>query len=357
VLVAGTLASTIWRVPTRIAIALVTSRITFDVRDRKVALLSGTPGFSRLVIERCGSGSFEAARAGVAGYAGPVRFRCVDRDSKLTLDSPMDPSAGATPPNPATAATLGSFDRLDLEKGTTVALEAAGTDWPVVTIDLSTSKMNLDLPILRELQLTAEYVETEPAQSSGVSLPTFGARLSDTDRMFHVQTGDRRTTLIVTPAADVETFFDDRTRIPVEKLQFIQETAAGLASAFLVDGSLTYPDYPDVPVVPIRGEDFLVLSEAKDLEISKLGLSRQPVGLAMTIEGRIAGAAIGRPAAGAATEERTGRWSDPRLTVYQILRHGPLWSLVAAVAIWGLGTTWVWYERWKKFSEKSFSQP
>jgi hypothetical protein len=350
-LIAGTLASTIWRVPTRIAVAVVTSRITFDVRDRKVALLSGTPGFSRLVIERCGSGSFEAARAGVAGYAGTVRFRCVDRDSKLTLDSPMNSPAGAAAPNPATAATLGSFDRLDLEKGTTVALEAAGTDWPVVTIDLSTPKMNLDLPILRELQLTAEYVETEPAQSSGVVLPTFAATLSDTDRMFHVQSGDRRTTLIVTPAADVETFFDDRTRIPVEKLQFIQETSAGLASAFLVDGRLTYPDYPDVPVVAIRGEDFLVLSEAKDLEISKLGLSRQPVGLAMTIEGRVAVAAIGRPAAGAATEERTGRWSDPRLTVYQILRYGPLWSLVAAVAIWGLGTTWVWYERWKKFSE------
>jgi hypothetical protein len=351
VMVCAVVASNYCRVATRVSVDLTTRRVAFETgRTDDLELLGDTRGFSRLVIERCGRVSFHAAAfapvappaaaSGARAYTGPVRIDCRDPDAKITVEAA----------NPRVAA--GALDRMTLTSGERVAFHVAGDASPVVTIDLSSPK-RLDLPVYGELLLTAELVDVEPSLVPPTDRARYRAELPTTNGWLHVQTGDRRTILVVTPTPEsTGRFFNERLRIPIEAPQFLEETSAGLATAFLADGVVTYPDYQAVPPVRIRGDEFFVLRRASGMEIRRIALLPDRPGLALTIDGRLtAAAAIGRPDPGATAEEGTGQWVDPRLTVYQIVRYGPLWSIVAAVAVWGLATTWTWYERWKKMSE------
>jgi hypothetical protein len=192
-------------------------------------------------------------------------------------------------------------------------------------------------------------------------MPSLGARTNPVqyrvrnhpaDSWFHVRTGPDQTIVVITPTANgIRTLLPERFQAPVVSAQFFEETAAGLQSAFLADGQLSYPEYPSVAPITIRDDDFFLLGRTTDLEIRQLSLWQERPGLAVTLQGRVAEAAI-REVDATAAEAPSRRSVDPRLTLLHMVRHGPLWQLIGAVAAWGLATTWLWYERWKKLAEK-----
>lgn len=347
VLAAATLALTVWRLPTRVTIDLVTSRIAFTVRAQDVMLFEGTPGFSRLTVEGCTSAQITGARVRAAAprsaspaaeHLDDVTLTCPDPAARLVLEGVEDlPTA------------IGSLDRFRLPRGAAVTLTAAeGSGMPTLTIDMLAAAM-LHFSVARELRLTAEFVAVPPPLAQVDEPAVYSIRPGAASTWFALRTTDR-TTLSVTPSPSKDTsFFAERIRIPIAGPQFVQETSTGLASALLGAGTLSYSEYPDLTAVPFEADDFVEI-EAADLEISRLAFSNDHRGLAVRVEGLVSEARIGRPAA---TAGASGRWRDPRLTAYDVARQNSVWQLMAAVIAWAATTTWAWYEGWRRLAPVS----
>ena len=347
--------ATYWRVESRISLHLVTRRLSFEMRgDRRQSLLDSSGQFSAISIERCAGATFTAARfarvptpgastSDATVHTGPVRFRCDDSDAKITLASPSGNDR------------VGSLDTLSLEPGVRVALDVRGTTSPVVTIDVSTGQA-LSLPVAGDVRIITDLVTLESSPVPVVALAEYEARLHDSDRMFRVSTGDRGTVLIVTPTSDSAAgFFDTEPPIAIGTLQFIDQTVDGeTVTPFLGDGTLGYPDYPRMPLVTISGTDFLVLNRTTAMELHALALEPAQAALALTVEGLMAEGAIGSSTAPATNgDEPRGRWFDPRLTLYQVIRYGSPWKIVAIIGAWVMATIWAVYGRWPHLEARS----
>jgi hypothetical protein len=343
VLAVGALALTAWRLPTRVAIDLVTSRVAFTVRGPDVALIEGSPSFSRLVSEGCESATitgasvsavFPGADSPAAEHLGDVLLTCPDPAARLILEGIGDQPAA-----------IGSFDRFRLPDGTAVTLTAVpDSAMPTITIDMLAA-VKLDLGVSRELQVITDFVRV-PEQLGAAGVLRVRPMVAPT--WFALRTRDR-TTLSVTPSTPAETsFFPERIRIPIEDPQFVQDRSTGLVSSLLGSGALTYSEYPNLPGVGFDADDFVQLHEAAELEISRIAFSTEPPGLALRVEGVVHGSRIGRPATDASTGG--GRWRDPRLTAYDVARQTSAWQLVAGVIAWAATTSWAWYDGWRRLT-------
>jgi hypothetical protein len=69
----------------------------------------------------------------------------------------------------------------------------------------------------------------------------------------------------------------------------------------------------------------------------------------LTVDGNLVRGAIGTGDRGRPEQPNQGRWSDPRLTVYDVLTHGR-WRLAAMAAAWTVVTLWAAYLGWRKLS-------
>ena len=302
--------------------------MSFETRgDRGQSLLDASAQFSALSIERCEEATFTAgrfARAGGRGgtggegvVAGPVRFRCDDRDAKITLTASSEAGRSA-----------GSLDRLSLEPGARVMLDVRGSPSSVVTVDVSTGQQ-LSLPIPGDVRIVTDLVTVEPSPGAVSPLAEYEARLHDADRMLRVRTGARGTVLLITPAKEsVATFFDTEPSLAIASLQFVDEAVGGrMVTPLLGDGRLGYPEYPRIPALTISGDDFLVLNRTTDMALHALALDSARGALTLTVESLLSEGAIGNPGADGAGGGTRGRWFDPRLTLSDTIRYGSLWGL------------------------------
>jgi hypothetical protein len=266
-----------------------------------------------------------------------VRFLCDDPGAKIALGAPGD-----------TGVPVGVLDRVTAEPGATVVLEVAGKTDPVVTLDVST-RQELSLPIHGPLRIVTELARSEPsALGAGSSLSAYEVRLAASDRMIQVRSGEQGIVLVVRPAAgsggDLLNAW-----LPVQSVQFVDEQIGGeITSPLLGSGRLRYPDYPDVPPVVVAEDEFVVMNRATGMVLQRMALQHKAPGLQLTLEGRLAEGAIGRPDPGSAPGARTGVWFDPRLTWLQTVRHGSYGVGVGALALWALSTAWLGHRRWKK---------
>ena len=344
------MASRYWRVDTRISLDLVTRRMSFETRgDRGQSLLDASAQFSALSIERCEEATFTAGRfaraggrGGTAGegvvHAGPVRFRCDDRDAKITLTASSEDGR-----------SVGSLDRLSLEPGARVMLDVRGSTSSVVTVDVSTGQQ-LSLPIPGDVRIVTDLVTVEPSAGPVSPVAEYEARLHEADRMLRVRTGSRGTVLLITPAKEsVARFFDTEPSLAIASLQFVDEAVGGrISTPLLGDGRLSYPEYPRIPSVTISGDDFLVLNRTTDMALHALALDSARGALKLTVESLLSEGAIGNPGADGGGGGTHGRWFDPRLTLYATIRYGSPWRLVGIAAAWVMATAWLWYGRWPR---------
>ena len=342
------MASRYWRIDTRISLDLVTRRMSFETRgDRGQSLLDASAQFSELSIVSCEEATFMAGRfaraggrGGAAGegvvHAGPVRFRCDDRDAKITLTASSEDGG-----------SVGSLDRLSLEPGARVMLDVRGTTPSVVTVDVSTGQQ-LSLPIPGDVRIVTDLVTVEPSAGPVSPVAEYEARLHEADRMLKVRTGSRGTVLLITPAKEsVARFFDTEPSLAIVSLQFVDEGVGGrISTPLLSDGRLSYPGYPRLPSVTISGDDFLVLNRTTDMTLHALALDSARGALKLTVESLLLDGAIGNPGADGGGGGTHGRWFDPRLTLYATIRYGSPWRLVGIAAAWVMVTAWLWNGRW-----------
>ncbi|HUE89731.1 MAG TPA: toll/interleukin-1 receptor domain-containing protein [Vicinamibacterales bacterium] len=336
-----------WHVATRVSLELVTRRMSFVSRgEQPRSLVNSTGQFSALSIERCAGATLTAAsfvriRAlngtadGDQPHAGPVRLRCDDPDAKITLVPAGEVEA------------LGSLDRLSTGPGARTVIAVRGATPPVVTMTVST-RQELSFPIFSDLRIIADLVAVEPALGSSDSPAFYEARLDQADRMVRVETGERGAVLVITPApASTTDFFDTDRPLAIESLQFVDEALGGqTVTPFLADGILSYPDYPGAPALTIAGDDFLVLDQTRALELRRLALDSTRAGLLVTVAGLLSDGAIGSARVAPTAEPDRDRWFDPRLTVFQTIRYGSPWTIIALGLVWATSTIWSAYGRW-----------
>jgi len=346
--------ATTWRVPTRVSVDVITRRISFDVTGREgPSLLNANSQFSDLTIERCGTVSFQAEEFEIVpvsgdherpiSYSGPVRLNCRDAQAQIALSSRHEQQTDS-PGDRVKPSPVGALDNLRLHEGATVVLDVVES---VFTIDVSTAQ-RLDLPIHAPFFLTPTIVEVE-IPSGFALIPTYRVRVPESNRLIHVEGTERGIVMIVTPVAeDADEFFNTDMRLPVANVKFLDEVLNErvLTSPFVRDGTLSYPGY-SIAALTVPRAQFFVPGRVAAMEITGIAFAPDGPGFRVTMEGLLNEGAIGTPGtsdAGGAD----GHWNDPRLTAYQVFRYGPLWGIVAAIAVWVLATTWIGYERWKK---------
>lgn len=334
------LLSTYWPLPTRVQLDLVTRRLAFTVAGHEpVELLNASVGFTSLVIERCNFVSLSARLLRVLDQrsdqasSGPVRFVCGDPASKLTLRSSKDGLQ-----------LVGTLDRLRLAPGTEVSLEVGDKQPLDVTFEVS-AKRSLSIPMEGEFELVAEFVSrAPPAAEASPDLVVYRGTVSEADSTVKIDSQERGLILVITPVPgrEVQQFFREPTSIPLSAIEFVDQTLEGkIISPILGASTLTYPDYTGVPPISIPPRQFLGVGGVRDFRIQGLALESQSAGLRVQLGGVVETFAT----------SGNGNRVDRRLTLFQVLRYGWRWNILAVVAAWLLSTTWMIYERWRKLSE------
>jgi hypothetical protein len=343
------LVATVVQVPTRVSVDLVTRRVSFKVRGQgRPILLNANRGFSELAVERCGTVSFQAdefrpipttveASGDAPSYSGRVQLACLDPDAKITLaGSAEQPKA------------VGTLDRLALEEGATVVIDVASSARPVFTLDLSASQA-FDLAIHEPLSLTADLAQVEKPTGGAQPLAKYEVRVPQSNRFLRVDTNGGGTVLVVTPTPEhAAQFFNSPLLIPAEDIQFQDEALneGALISPLVREGTLAYPDFPSKPPKRVAETKFFVAARTSDMVITRIALLADAPGLAVKMEGTLEQGRVGTPAPPGMKREAS--WDDASLTLYDQVRYGPVWRIVAGIALWALTTAGIGYEYWKK---------
>jgi TIR domain len=353
-----TVGATYWRLSTFVSLGLVTERISFVVRGTRQILDPGLP-FSALTVERCGSATFDGVElvsvseppgTGVGSPMAPAtELTCRDPDAKLTLAS-----AGDAPTD------IGALGAIGLEPGTTVSIEVAGQQRnPVLTLELSGHPLTLDIPIEHTLDVVADLVEVGPTPVSGTpGLVRFGGTLSDAPRhVARLETSDRGAVLVATRTeGSLGAAFNRQDRFPVESVRLDKETRGGVATtALLGDASLSYPDAPTIPGLSVPKDNAIILERMENAQVRGLRLAHfKPSAsgaavpaIMVTVEGQLVRGEVGAGDPGHPDQPNQGRWSDPRLTAYDVITNGR-WKLAAAAAAWTATTLGAAYLGWRK---------
>jgi hypothetical protein len=239
------------------------------------------------------------------------------------------------------------LDSVQLMPGTRVVI---AVDGDAVTLDVSRGQP-LAVPIHADMRIVSELADVAPRIGARSPVEIYLARLSPADRMVRVTTDDGGFVLVVRPTPDAALgFFDDARPKPVDSVRFVDEAFGAITSSSVADGTLIYPDYPQVPSLRLAANEFVSLRETNEMMLRSLQLDAQVQAVRVVLDGNFAQGSVGAADTGAAAE-RLVRAVDPRLTVYEVIRHGPRWNLLAIVVVWAMGTTWSAYERWKSLGK------
>lgn len=342
-------ASTFWRVPTRIQIELETSRIAITPGGEKSAeILNRSVPFSSLGIEQCASVRFTAEKLEMADPrqpvpgagdwreiipAGPVKLACQDPAARLTLKPPPGPAG----------ASLGLLDTLRVAPGSQVILEVSPGREPALSLNIETPQ-TLNLALGSEVDIVTDHIEPEGlvVPFSG-DLLTWRARLPEALRTLEVASGERGLVLMITPPRDqAAQLFREPLDLPLSSLELLEEGLDGALTTSLRDkASLSYPEYPDIPAVTIERNEAIGLGGFSKARLTDLGFDGVKGVLRVRFDG-IAGRAT----------SKSGEFSrDHRLTRYHTFRHDWRWELAVLAAVWLVTTTWAGFEAWKKLQE------
>ena len=330
-------------------LTLVTERISFVVRGTR-QVIDPDLEFSALTVERCAGATFEGIDlANVESLlATPPRLTCRDPDAKLALRNRDD--------GPLALGTLGP---IGIDPGATVAIGLAPGRVPVLTLELSGHQFTLDVPIEHDLEVVADLMD---ATSTGVEgtpgLVRYTGTLHDAPRhVVSIETRERGAVLVAAlTGKSLGAAFLSRERFPVESVQINKETLDGAAmTALLADSSLSYLDYPAMPARMIPKDNAIILEQMAEAHVRGLRLealdSSDPRGptpaIKLTVEGNLMRGAVGTGDRGHPEEPNRGRWSDPRLTVYDLLTQRPV-RLATVATAWVVATLLPAYVRWKR---------
>lgn len=334
---------------TAVGLTLVTERISFVVRGTR-QVMDPALEFSALTIERCAGTTFEGIDlANVESLiASPPRLTCRDPDAKLALRNRDD--------GPRALGTLGP---IGIDPGATVAIGLAPGRVPVLTLELSGHKFTLDVPIEHDLEVVADLVDaTSTAVALTPGLVRYTGTLHDAPRhVVRIETRERGAVLVAAlTGKSLGAAFLSRERFPVESVQIDKETLDGAAmTALLADSSLSYLDYPAMPARMIPKDNAIILEQMSEAHVRGLRLealdSPGPLGstpaIKLTVEGNLMRGAVGTGDRGHPEEPNRGRWSDPRLTVYEMLTQRPL-RLATVATAWVVATLLPAYVSWKR---------
>ncbi len=347
------LASTYWRLPTRVQLEVTTRRVAFTVGGVEMReVLNAGVEFSSLLVADCREVALSPRRLAVEDpmpatessqrspepawreleLAGRVRLRCRYEDSKVRLVSPE-----------STVEILGTLDRIWAAPGSRVLLAVTSGRGLDVVVQVDTPQ-SLAIPVYGEVRIVTDGVDLEgiAAPSSAGDLKTYRATFAAPDRMLEVESSDRGCTLVFTPApgrsiGDVFT----RQPIPLAGLDLLEERlGGGVATPLLAAGQLSYPELPAIAAVAVARDELVGLGALEKFRLRGIELDAEAPGLKLRLDG-IAGKV--RTAAG---EFR----ADHRLTVFHHFRYSWRWTLLAVVAVWAVATTRGARELWKGLS-------
>lgn len=345
---AALLGAAYWPVATAVRLDVVARSARFAVRaDTAQDLLSLSPQFSELTVERCRSLSFATAAMAPEPAASEADRRPPGRASfACTANSKIRLRAAAEPDRP-----IGALDRVRADPGASVVIAVDGPGDPVVTLDVAT-RQSLHVPIHQELLVTAELAEGryETAGAAAAALgpagyATYRVRVPEDNRFLDLET-DAPTVLVVSPAGESARELLRADPLPVDGLALYGPES--LEAGTPLPPRSVRVEYPGLPPGLAREIEnaFVRLVRVSDLVIRRMSI--EPDGLRLDVEGIVQEGAIGKPEA--AAPDRLA-WQDLRLSALQALRHGPWWRVGLVLVIWLAASLAAWWlvgrEAWR----------
>ena len=344
-----------WHLDTNVRLDLFTERLSFAGRGSQPQLLDLGIQFSRLTFAGCGSAEFEgiALKASDDG-ASPARLICRDADAKIALEGTSADSR------------LGALPAMTLAAGAQMILSVAGSANPAIRIERSGPAFTLDVPIENHLDVVTSFVEAEPPAAGATrpqALVRYAATIDDSAPRHGIRlaSGNRSAVDLVATLAPGGSPPALQTPISVDAPAVTRESAAGYATTALVaPGSLTYIDYPSIQALRISEDTAVALTAISAAQVRALNVvsttpsdsRKSRFAFKVTVEGMLEKARVGRGDPGLSEKTEAGRWSDPRLTVYDVVTHG-WWRLAALAASWTVATVATAYAGWRRLSSDS----
>jgi len=344
-----------WHLDTDVRLDLFTERLSFAGRGTQPQLLDLGIQFSRLTFAGCGSVEFEGIALKASGDgASPARLICRDADAKIALEGITADSR------------LGALPAMTLAPGAHMIFSVAGSANPVIRMERSGSAFTLDVPIERDLDVVTSFVDAEPSAAGSTgpqALVRYAATIDGVAprHAIRLASGSRGAVDLVATVAPNGSPPGLQAPISVDSPAITRESPEGYATTALVaPGSLAYVDYPSIQALHISEDTAVALTAMSATQIRALNVvsttpsdgRKSRYAFKVTVEGRLERGRVGRGDPGLSEKANAGHWTDPRLTVYDVVTNG-WWRLAALAASWTVATIAGAYLGWKKIASDS----
>jgi hypothetical protein len=344
ILAAATLAMT-WRIPTRVQLDLVVSRVTFTLAGNRpldvpvnalsFALLSVenfdkvTFNPKRLRVQRDAGGRSEIWREGATGGA-IVLSGASDERSLLTVERT---AAGSD------VLSAGRLQPVSIHPSTRVTLEARSGSRVMLRMDGQALQTNLLPDSEVRLALSGATVEGMGGPVTGDGEISLQVALADDHPIIQLQ-GDRRFFVLTAGvvAAGPVTLLE---RAEVKEIELLRQgTAGSIESAIVAAGELTYPTPPGIAHIALAAGDFVGLADLTAAAITHLELKPDGAGMQLRFDG----------VAGKLDVSSGGVKEDLRLSAMEALWHNAQVAVLLSIAVWVIAVGTGAYRLYRDFA-------